>query len=243
MNGEGSNADSLNSSNSYVRSSGSTLSTFSSSPRIRRYEDMKKSYLSSSSIGGNNPTAMPPAYSSKYAGSAGSGGASYRLASLDRLAYRHKLYETNGGTGTSELTPVPPPTVPTTAVPSSLSSASTSSLSSASSTTSTTPTSFLHGNNVSLTNVNGTSTNGHNGGGLYTNGLNGTAATATSSVNVSATVVDSPRTNGLGNTSVGLANGGASATNGGLHIKTKEITLTNHVTTTSITTVQQPVSS
>ncbi|XP_018009991.1 septin-7 isoform X3 [Hyalella azteca] len=132
MNGD--SGDNISNNSGYLRSS-STLSTFSSnSPRFRRYEESKKSYLSS----GLGSSTLTSSFSSKYSSSSSSigstSGPSYRLASLDRLAYRQKLYDNNGG---AELTPVAPPTVPSTAV--------------------TSTSSFLHSNNVSLAGVNGTS--------------------------------------------------------------------------------------
>ncbi|KAF2363985.1 hypothetical protein FHG87_005267, partial [Trinorchestia longiramus] len=130
---------SLSNNGGYLRSS-STLSTFSSSsPRFRRYEESKKSYLSTSGLGGSS--TLNSSFTSKFSTSSSSSngssssGPSYRLASLDRLAYRQKLYDTNGS---AELTPVPPPTVPSTSAVSTVSMSS-----------------FLHGNNASLAGVNG----------------------------------------------------------------------------------------
>ncbi|XP_069951577.1 septin-7 isoform X3 [Cherax quadricarinatus] len=73
---------------------GSTPPSYSSSPRLRRLDDMKKSYMG----GGTNPSSNQsssynPTFTSKYSTSSGN---TYRLASLDRLAQRHKLYDTNG---------------------------------------------------------------------------------------------------------------------------------------------------
>ncbi|XP_076047096.1 septin 7-like protein pnut isoform X3 [Oratosquilla oratoria] len=106
------NGESVNDSNkvgSYLRnttSSSNTSSTsYSSSPRLRRFDDMKKSYLSGASAANSASASSIPSYtstfSSKYGGGAASAtaGGTYRLASLDRLAMRQKLYETNGTDG------------------------------------------------------------------------------------------------------------------------------------------------
>ena len=241
MNGDSNGGDNLssttnNGSSGYLRSS-SNLSTFSSSsPRFRRYEESKKSYLSSGL--GSGSSTLSSSFSSKYTSSASStSGPSYRLASLDRLAYRQKLYDNNGS---SELTPVTPPTVPTSATSNStsatsnlstsgsLSSPSGASNSSAtSSTSSLSSSSFLHSNNVSLAGVNG-----------GTNGVNGAAhlLTAEHSSLPTISTVDGPaKTNGL------VSNGvNGNHTTNGYSSKPKEVT--NHITTATITTLQQPVS-
>ncbi|KAK7068475.1 hypothetical protein SK128_028479 [Halocaridina rubra] len=87
---------------SFLRT-GSTPSSYSSSPRLRRLDDMKKSYLGGSTGGGggtaisNAVTTTTATYNSKYTSS----GNTYRLASLDRLAQRHKLYDASGVTNDS----------------------------------------------------------------------------------------------------------------------------------------------
>ncbi|CAL4060088.1 unnamed protein product, partial [Meganyctiphanes norvegica] len=83
---------------SYLRT-GSTPTSYSGSPRLRRFDDMKKSYLGGGTgLGGTNtqPTSgyTSTSYTSKF--STGAERAGYRLASLDRLAQRQKLYETTG---------------------------------------------------------------------------------------------------------------------------------------------------
>ncbi|KAL7638486.1 UNVERIFIED_CONTAM: hypothetical protein RMT77_011056 [Armadillidium vulgare] len=67
--------------------------SYNSSPRLRRLDEMKRSYISGSS----SPATYTPAsgYTNKNEG-ATNGTSSFRLASLDRLAHIHKLYEANG---------------------------------------------------------------------------------------------------------------------------------------------------
>ncbi|XP_066963305.1 septin-7 isoform X4 [Macrobrachium rosenbergii] len=84
---------------SFLRT-GSTPTSYSSSPRLRRLDEMKKSYLGGGGGIGSapNPVVTTTAtynstFSSKYSSSSGN---TYRLASLDRLAQRHKLYDANG---------------------------------------------------------------------------------------------------------------------------------------------------
>ena len=218
---------------SYLRST-STLSTFSSSPRVRRYEDMKKTtsaYSSSALTSLPSSTALgSSAYGGKYGSAApggGTSGGSYRLASLDRLAYRHKLYESNGG-ASSELTPVAPPTVPASSTSSS---------------------SFLHSNNVSLSNFSGATTNGtsthsnlSNGINAGHNGLNGGHNGLNGGINGSH--VGNGGINGdvPSNSSSKTSSVPSSATaNGGVMTSTPKPGL--HVTTATIGSLQQPVSS
>ena len=86
---------------SYLRT-GSTPPVYSSSPRLRRLDDMKKSYMSAGGgvaggVGVSSSAATPATYNSTYASKySGGAGNSYRLASLDRLAQRHKLYDATG---------------------------------------------------------------------------------------------------------------------------------------------------
>ncbi|XP_070001002.1 septin-7 isoform X5 [Penaeus vannamei] len=81
---------------SYLRT-GSTPTSYSSSPRLRRLDDMKKSYLGGS--GGGSTTSSTGSYNSTFTSKFTTSTGGYRLASLDRLAQRQKLYEANGVAG------------------------------------------------------------------------------------------------------------------------------------------------
>ena len=89
----GSNGTTSSGGSSYLHRGSTPAAYTSSSPRLRRLEDMKKSLMGSSS----GPTSS---YTSSFGSKFGSGGVGerggYRLASLDRLAQRQKLYEANG---------------------------------------------------------------------------------------------------------------------------------------------------
>lgn len=82
---------------SYLRT-GSTPTSYSSSPRLRRFDDMKKSYLGGGGGTGASSNASTGSYNSTFTSKFSTSAGGYRLASLDRLAQRQKLYETNGTT-------------------------------------------------------------------------------------------------------------------------------------------------
>lgn len=81
---------------SYLRT-GSTPTSYSSSPRLRRLDDMKKSYLGGGT--GGSTTSSTGSYNSTFTSKFTTSSGGYRLASLDRLAQRQKLYEANGVAG------------------------------------------------------------------------------------------------------------------------------------------------